>query len=806
MEGRDPMKLSKGIFATSASVLVLLTAGQAAAQQAAPAETVSGAGIDRASIADIVVTARRKAERLIDVPVAVSALSKDVLVRNNITSLQRVAEIVPFVTLQPVPAGAGGLFAIRGIGSPPADPGIQQSVLVNIDNVMIGRGRAAQAGLFDLAQVEVLKGPQALFFGKNSPAGVISVTTADPGGELAGFVRGGYEFVADEAYVEGAIGGPVSETLSVRVAGRYSFMEGFIRNIAQPRAFPCSGAGCNFAPWVAAGATITGADHARLPHGTDWGARITAVWSPTSDLTAKLKYSYGDNKVVSYYEPYCGRGLTNMTAIGFADLQSDCRFDRRMAVSALPTLIATNMESGNGGKPYTDIKTHVASLNVNWDINDTLSLTSISGYYKLDSGNSFVLNLSSIPALYLAAIERSTGISQEVRLASSYEGPVNFVIGGFADRISQYNNTSVVFTRNAVDVATGRFYTFDRFSKFIAKSQSAFGQLRWDIVEGLEFAGGARYTRETRSSRDGNSYVNPNGPPTLRAAGDIFVRSLTNSNWSPEATLTWHPSSNQTIYGAFKTGYKSGGFSYPTVLTRVFTQANTLFKPERSKGFELGYKAQLLDRRLIVQATAYSTDFKDQQVSTFDQASVSYIVGNAAKSRVRGVELQTTLTPADGLQLRGNIGYNDAHYLSYPRGGCPAGFTAAQGCVGGFQNLSGRQLPRAPKWQGNAGFTYDFPVSQDFEVELNGDAFYSSRSLLQDNLDPFAVQKSYVKLNAGISVGPQDNKWKLSLIGRNLTDKLVARYSNDIAGAAPGNYAGTHERPREIVIEGRFNF
>lgn len=801
------MKAIRSFFASSVSALVLLSATQALAQGAADGETRPAAdGAAGLGQEDIVVTARRSAERLIDVPVAVSALSKDVLIRNNITSLARVAEIVPFVTLQPVPAGAGGLFAIRGIGSPPADPGIQQSVLVNIDNVMIGRGRAAQAGLFDLAQVEVLKGPQALFFGKNSPAGVISVTTADPGNRLGGYVRAGYEFVADERYVEGAIGGPVSDTLGLRVAARYSFMKGYIRNVAQPGAFPCSGAGCTFAPWVAAGATIPGADRARLPHGADWGARITAVWSPTANFTAKLKYSYGDNQVATYYDPFCGRGLTNMTAAGFVDPQSDCKFDRRMAVSAFPSLITANMKGGNDGKPYTDVKTHVVSLNVNWDINDNLSLSAITGYYNLDNANSFVLNLSAIPALYLVAFERSKGISQEVRLASSYDGPVNFVIGGFADRISQYNNTSVVFARTVVDPATGRFYTFDRFSKFIAKSQSVFGQLRWGILDNLELAGGARYTRETRDSLDGNTYVHPNGPPTLRTAGDFFDRSLTNSNWSPEATLTWHPSDNQTLYGAYKTGYKSGGFSYPTVLTKVFTLANTVFKPERSKGFEVGYKAQLLNRRLVIQAAAYTTEFSDQQVSTFDQATISYIVGNAAKSRVKGMELQGTFAPIADLQLRGAIGYNDAHYLSYPRGGCPAGFTAAQGCTGGFQDLSGRSLPRAPKWQGNAGFTYGFPVANGFKVELNGDAFYSSRYFLQDNLDPFSVQGSYWKLNAGVSVGPEDGAWKLSLIGRNLTDKMVARYSNDIAGAAPGNYAGTPERPREIVLEARYNF
>ncbi|KRB80657.1 hypothetical protein ASE00_16600 [Sphingomonas sp. Root710] len=778
--------------------------GMAAIDEPLP---VSGGAND--ADGEILVTARRSAERLIDVPVAVSALSRDTLIRNNITSLARVAEIVPFVTLQPVPAGAGGLFAIRGIGSPPADPGIQQSVLVNIDNVMIGRGRAAQAGLFDLAQIEVLKGPQALFFGKNAPAGVISVTTADPGPELAGFVRGGYEFVADERYIEGAIGGPVTDNFGVRVAARYSNMEGYLHNSAQPGAFPCVAPGaCGaFAPWIDAGATIPGADYKRLPHGTDWGARITAIWSPTSRLTAKFKYAYGDNQVASYYDPFCSRGLAHPSALGFVDLQSDCKLDSKMASSAFPALLTADMRGANGGVPYTDVKTHVASLNIDWDITDYLSLSSISGYYKLDSANSFVLNVGAIPAFYLVAFENSKGLSQEVRVSSKFEGPINFVVGGFVDRIRQFNDNAVTFGRHAADPANGRFYTFDRFARFIAKSWSGFGQLRVGLSSDLELAGGVRYTHETRTSLDGNTYVNPNGPATLKAPGVLFDRSLSNSNWSPEATLTWHPTSNQTLYGAFKTGYKSGGFSYPLFLTNVYTATNTAFKPEKSKGFEVGYKAQLLDRRLVLQAAAYTTDFDDQQVSAFDQATLSYLVGNAAKARVKGVEVQATMAAFQGMQLRGSIGYNDARYVSYPAGPCPAGFTVVQ-CPGPGKSvdLGGHRLTRAPKWQGNAGFTYTVPVGGGFETEFTGDAFYSSGYFLNDNLDPFSVQKSYWKLNAGVSVGPENGPWKLALIGRNLTNEYVARYANDIAGGAPGNHAGAPERPREIVIEGRYSF
>ncbi len=806
----------------SASTVALISASQAfgqnaasisAAPSAASTPAAAGApqasaspGVREANVGDIVVTARRRAERLIDVPVAVTALSSETLVRNNVTSLARIQEVVPFVTLTPVPAGQGALFSIRGVGSAPADPGVQQSVLVNIDNVMIGRGRIAQAGLFDLAQVEVLKGPQALFFGKNSPAGVVSVTTADPGTQLGGYLRAGYEFVAGERYVEGAVGGPLTDTLRMRVAGRYSFIDGYLNNVAQPSTYPCSGAGCPFAPFVAAGATIPGADHARLPHGSDWGGRITAVWSPASDFTAKMKYSYGDSKVVSYYDTWCTRGQSHFTAAGFVDSQSDCHFDDRITVSAFPAILTTNMPNANGGIPYNNVKTHIASLNADWTVNDHIGVNSITGFYKLDTGNSFVVNLSAIPYIYLANVENSTGISEEIRTTSKFRGPLNFVAGAFFDRVRQRNGSSALLTPRAPDPATGRFYTFDRFDDFTTYSQSGFVQLRLQIESALELAGGVRYTHDSRDSVDGNSYVNPNAAALVRAAGNYFVRSYSGSNWSPEVTLTWHPALNQTLYAAYKTGYKAGGFSYPLTLTTKFTAANTTFRPERSSGFEVGYKAQLLDRRLTLQAAGYLTTYKDQQVSSFDQATITYLVGNAAKSRLKGVELQAVATPIKGLQLRLNAGYNDARYVSYPQGPCPAGFTAAQGCIGGFTNLSDHLLPRAPQWQGNAGFTYDTPLNDSLKIEFTGDALHSSSYFLQDNLDPYAVQRAFWKFNASVSLDTLNDRWRLSLIGRNLTNKWVGTYSNDTAGASPGNQAIVPERPREVALEARFNF
>lgn len=782
----------RATFFTS-SALAALLATSAHAQETATSSTRPVT--KQADLQDIVVTARREAESLIKVPVAVTALSSDTLVRNNVTDLQSAAQLVPFVQMTKFSAGNGALLSIRGIGSTPSDAGVEQSVLVNIDNVLIGRGRAVQEGLYDLSQIEVLKGPQALFYGKNSPAGVVSVTTADPGNTPEGYVRAGYEFKARERYVEGAYGGPVTDTLKVRLAGRYAAMRGWIHNIAPARPYPANPA---FAPWVAAGATLPAPANRWGPHTRDIGARLTAIWEPTDALSLKLKYSYGYGKNAGddeLYVPWCGRGRANLSAYGSTDPTGDCRFDNVISVNDFPAVLTKGMVKANNGTPYGKLKTHMASLSADYQINDNLSLTGITGFYDLNSVST-VTATPPFAGIFTSLEEHTWSISQELRLSSDYDGPVNFVLGAYIDRIHQFTDNHAVIAPLPADPATGAFYSYDRFADFIATSQSVFGQIRWDILENLELAGGVRYTNNKRDSLDGISWVNPALAASLRDAGDYFDRVFTGSNYSPEATLTWHPEPNQTLYVAYKTGYKSGGFSYPSVLRRSFDEQNTVFKPETVKGFEVGYKARLLNGKAQLELTAYETKYKNQQLSSFDASILSYIVNNVGRSRLRGVELQGALIPTAGLNLHGAFGYNQAKYLSYVGAPCIGG--SAAGCSTDF---SGRTLPRAPKWSGNFGANLEQELSSALKLSVTGDAFYTSSYLAFDNLDPESRQESYWKLNASVSVASIDDRWKLSLIGRNLTNEKAILFGSDLARGAPGDYIGVPVRSREIALE-----
>lgn len=187
-----------------------------------------------AKLHEIVVTARKRDESLQDVPVSVATISRVELQNNDATDLARLGELVPQVTIGQFMGGTGAVMTIRGISSSPTNAGLDQSVSFSIDGIQLSRGHIIQEPLFDVRQVDVMEGPQALFFGKNSPAGVISLQTTDPTNSFEAYAKTGYELIAAEKYVEGAVSGPLIDGLTARFAFRGDWIGGWLKNVAQP--------------------------------------------------------------------------------------------------------------------------------------------------------------------------------------------------------------------------------------------------------------------------------------------------------------------------------------------------------------------------------------------------------------------------------------------------------------------------------------------------------------------------------------------------------------------------------------------
>ncbi len=228
----DRISIRRLIATVLAASSALSLPGVTAAQQPGSSSTAAG-GPSIGGLDEIVVTARKRDERLLDVPVAITAIGGAELARAGATDLAKIGQMLPQVRFEKVGGGgSGATFAIRGIGSASGDKGIEQTVAVNIDGVQSSRGKLSVLSMFDVQQIEVLKGPQALYFGKNSPGGVVAVKTVDPGEKFEGYARAGYEFEARERFVEAAAGGPLSDTLGARLALRASKLDGWLENNA----------------------------------------------------------------------------------------------------------------------------------------------------------------------------------------------------------------------------------------------------------------------------------------------------------------------------------------------------------------------------------------------------------------------------------------------------------------------------------------------------------------------------------------------------------------------------------------------
>src|SRR5260370_278972 len=315
---------------------------------------------------------------------------------------------------------------------------------------------------------------------------------------------------------------------------------------------------------------------------------------------------------------------------------------------------------------------------------------------------------------------------------SDFDGPVNFTTGAYYEHLKRRyeQDTLLALTPVPNDAITGRYDSADGLYGVQGDTYSAFGQLNWKIAASVELTGGGRYTHESRSGTLQDLYVAPSRlPPASVPAknlppGIVLRPELSDNNVSPEATLSWHPIRKTTVYGAYKTGFLSGGISNPGNLAGSATSVNTQFQPVKAKGGEIGAKGSLLEGRLSIDATAYLYDYKDLQLTSFDATTFAYLTKNAGSARVKGVEMQVRNSVRHDLSLRGFLAYNHGRFTDFANAQCYAGQTAAQGCIGGVQNLTGADLGTSPAISANLGTSYDLPITATWTSSVTLDGYY----------------------------------------------------------------------------------
>lgn len=773
------------------------TAGPITPQTAEPATTVD----------DIVVTARRREERLQDVPVAATVVGAAQIRQYDLTSVANIRIVAPEISLDRGFTGSGSSISLRGVSSSSIDAGVEQSVLLDFDGMAISRGRILNDALFDVESFTVLKGPQAVFYGKNSPGGVVSVRSANPGDTFEGFVRVGYETTSDNLQIETAAGGPINDQWGLRLALLNSSSEGYIRNQNPGVTDRLRSA--------ASGSTFVPAAPERLGAEDKLAVRATLTYDNDQGFSANFKLLH------SRYE---GQGLNSFSEVmgcpggrtqpqvtpTLLDPTGDCQLNDRVSQGWISPQILANWPQVNkyeNGQPYSHNYSTLPILTLQYET-EKLSLTSVTGYYDYDYVSQANADATAYTLFYSYSNETNQSFYQELRATTSFDGPLNFTFGGHYE-----NNRRVLFVGAAggaltVDPATGRYHSNDNEQRNRSNAWSIFGQATYAITPELELAAGVRYTDQTNEIDSFNVYVHPLIVASQLPVGTRITGEKSGDNVSPEATLTWRPNRNLTVYGAYKTGFLAGGYSNPGALARTASINTLSFSEETVTGQEIGVKSSWLDGRLTANLTGFRYEYEGLPLTSaifLNATTLTYITQNAANTVAQGLELETVFRPGDGWTLRATASFNDAHFDEFEGAQCYTGQTVADGCLvdpasgGRTQDLSGRDVYRAPEIIATAGVLKTFALSNSFDATVNADVRYTSEYFSGLNLNPLSRQDAFVTLNAGFRITSQDG-WSAGIIGRNLTNERYATLGIDKPGGAGEVFAVAGE-PRAVVFQ-----
>jgi len=805
--------------------LLLLCAAPAALIWAAPAcaaDAPAGASAGPA-LEEVIVTARKRQENIQNIPVAVTAVSAAKLDAYNLRSLEGIAASIPQLNIVRGSSGSGATISLRGVGSTFTSIGIEQSVAVNLDGVYYGQGRIINEGFFDMKQVEILRGPQALFFGKNASAGVISFRSADPGDHFEALARAGYEFKGDVANFEGVVSGPVTSTLGLRLAVRYSDQTGgYVENLAPATVLHTLN--------IATGATTahpTPAPQRDIPGERDFSTRLTAKYTPSDQfsLTAKgsiTRYRVDDatwnNELIS-----CPLGHAQVNPT------QTCDANRKIQQNDVPAdIAATNPLLGrHGGHLYQDYNAYAFSLEAAYTA-DKVDITSVAGLHRFVNYflGDYDYTGASDGGTWGSERSKYKAFSEEIRAQTKLDGPINFMTGVYYQTTRLDFDQQIIFPgaleNSLVTDPTKRYITVAKLSYTDGTTFAGFAQTQWKFTDQLELDAGARYTHETKDSQFVQPYVIAAYQPVFRQNHPLIANQSFN-NLSPEVTLTWKPSDDVTAFVGYKKGFKSGGFSGSALDSAIgnTTIADLAFRPEKAKGVEGGVRAILFDRRVRLALDAYRYTYDDLQVDFFDSTKIQYITKNAASSRVQGVEFEGEWAPPEisGLVLRGTLNYNKSKYTSFADAPCYGGQRPSEGCtiVAGrpIQDLSGTPTALAPKWTAALEANYEHELTPGLVFGANANLKYSSSYLANPFGNPSTRQDSYTTLDAAIRLRTKDSRWEVALVGKNLTDKYVTYFVGDApsSGSGTGTAAGVHSDlvaapnlPRTIAVQLTFKY
>lgn len=789
--GQGAYHFSSGISRLALCVvLASVTVSQAALAQDGPYEQQSESLREEVPVpaGEIVVTAQGREQRLQDVPISATVIGGEALRDANLRNLEELATRLPAVKLTPGPAS--DLLNIRGVGSG-LNSGFEQSVATFVDGVFRGRSRSSRAALFDIARVEVLKGPQTTFFGNNAIAGALNITTrtASPGGSFEYNASALYAPTDGEFALEAGVGVPLSDRLGVRVAAKYFGMDGYVYN------------------------SYLDEDG---PNQKDFVARASVAWEPIDTLRTDLRLDYGrfrddnsfPNEIIGCppeapYPSARGLCLRYLNAVG---AEADDRLNQRTA-----------SHSSRFELDYLEV-----ALRNELDIGDHV-LSAITSYYDHDVYNNTQLApfpLTGVngeyPLFPTFSPEQYSSFSQELRIASPTGQTIEYLAGAyFAQADLQAEQTTGFYFAPFGNNAPGYTTATTPIASRVLHDQedttySVFAAATFNATDALRLNAGLRYSivrKEAERSADvgiggevpgiGFTALPIEAQTLLRNAlvnrpGNFSDPTRTDRKLMPSVSVQYDLTPDMMTYASYTKGFKAGGFA-------VSTNGDT-FGPETVDAYEVGLKGSAFDRVLNFSLAAFLSEYDDLQESTnvvLPSGATQAIVGNVARARSKGVELGLSARLADFFTLSSDLAYLDARYVAYPGAPCTILQTlAATPCT---QDLSGEHRAYAPEWSGNVAASLEWPVG-DYQLKVDPNLYFSSGYFQQASADPLTRQDSFTKFDLRVAFGPSHERWELAVIGKNITDVSTGSFRNNVP-TTPGTVYALSDRPRSVALQ-----
>jgi len=718
----------------------------AAAGQAANADSAS----QNTGIADIIVTAEKRSEGLQNVPIAITALSGSTLEKSGVKTVGDLTQLTP--SLQFGTRSTNNFIALRGIGQAGQDIGSQSGVTVSLDGVPLLNHFMMDPAFLDVERVEVLRGPQGTFQGRNATGGAINVYSNAPTNSTDGAISfnvGNYKRVGVNGYV--------NARLSDDLFGRFSFQtdhsDGWLKNPYNGQRY----------------------DNANLAE-----VRGQLLYKPSNAFSVRALVDYTHRRENPEFNVILKRAdpdlPTPLEVPGYPYPKND--IDHLKFYINEPNIDDVN-----------DLR---ATVIVRYDFGANSSITSTTGYIKHDIRLiDMDVDLTPYPTSKFDLIGLyAKQFTQELTLTTDVGSRADFTAGLFY--MNGISSEPLYLSLQTIP----DYLVYLPTEKL--DSYAAYAQFRYNLTDRLRATIGGRYTIDRKS------YV-------MDATVLTFHTLLSDKNtwkaFTPRFVLDYTPTDNSLVYASVSRGFKSGGFN----TLGDITQPVNKFNPEYVWNYEFGLKAAMFDKRLRLGLTGFYADYTNLQQTVFriglEGSDVRYPrVENASRATIKGVEFEVQAAPVKGLLLTGSVTRLDANFGKFCNNNpLYPNVDTAPACVGatadgeplpaGAQDLQDNVLPQAPKWQYNASAQYVIPISDRLELTPHVDYKWQSRVYFDIYNNPLNAQDSYGLLNASLTIGSAKEGWALTGWARNAFDTRYISEGTVSPGATP-SVNGTIGVPR----------